>query len=85
LVLHVTVGSKFWRGRGAVLAWRAERGGYVKSVAKSTAVMFSVLIFSYMLEFAVVFFLPPTDLARECIPLITYSPVGFVFWRTVRG
>jgi hypothetical protein len=85
LVIHVFVGSKFWRGRNAVLAWRAERGGYLRSCGKSTMVMFGALFASYGLEFAAVLSLPPSATARQLFPLITYTPVAFTFWSAVRG
>jgi hypothetical protein len=85
LIAHVFVGSRFWRGREAVLAWRAERGGYVRSCMKSTGVMFGALAMSYALELAVVFFVPPSATARQLFPLITYAPAVFTFWRAARG
>ena len=53
LLAYNLIGSKFWRGREAVEDWRARRGGYMCSVAKSTAWMFAALFFSYGCEFGV--------------------------------
>ena len=81
LLASVLIGSRFWRGSGAIKAWRAARGGYVRSVAKSTAWMFFGLLTSYAAEFAVVLLLPATPLARTLFPFATYSPAIFaVLW-----
>jgi len=85
LIFHVLVGSRFWRGAWSVTVWRAERGGFVRSHMKSTAVMFSALGASYALEFLYVFTVPPSTTARQLIPLVTYAPVAFTFWRAARG
>ena len=84
LVFHVFVGSKFWRGWGAVLAWRAERGGYVRSCMNSTGVMFGSLLISYGCEFAYIFLVPPSPAARQFLPAATYAPAAFALWRASR-
>jgi hypothetical protein len=85
LVFHGFVGSRFWRGRRSVKAWRAKYGGYLKSIGKNTVVMFGVLFASYTLEFAAVFFLPPSATTRQLFPLIPYAAVAFTFWSAARG
>jgi hypothetical protein len=77
LLASVLIGSRFWRGSEAVKAWRAARGGYVRSAGKSTAWMFFGLFASYASEFAVVLLLPASPLARTLLPLATYSPAIF--------
>lgn len=85
LLFHVLVGSRFWRGREAVLAWRTARGGFIKSHITSTAVMFGALFASYALELAVVFLVPPSETVRQLFPLITYTPTAFTLWSAARG
>lgn len=85
LVFHVFVGSKFWRGRGAVLLWRAERGGYVRSCMKSTGLMFGSLFLSYGCEFAYIFLLRSSPEARLFLPFATYAPATFALWRAACG
>ncbi len=85
LLAHVMVGSKFWRGRQSVEAWRAARGGFLASGIRSTVVMFSTLGASYALELAVVLFLPPSDIARQLFPAVTFVPAAFVLWSATRG
>ena len=85
LILSVFVGSRFWRGRGAVLAWRAERGGYVRSCMKSTGVVFSSLFLSYALEFAYIFLLRSSPSALQFLPAATYAPAALALWRAARG
>jgi hypothetical protein len=85
LILHVLVGSKFWRGRGSVKAWRAEKGGYVRSCIESTGLMFGSLFLSYGCEFACVFLLQSSESARFFLPAATFAPAVFVFWRAARG
>jgi hypothetical protein len=77
LLASVLIGSRFWRGPGAVKAWRAARGGYLRSAGKSTTWMFFGLFASYAAEFAVVLLLPSSSLARTLLPLATYSPAIF--------
>jgi len=80
------IGSKFWRGREAVQEWRARRGGYLRSVAKGTAWMFACLFFSYGLEFAYIFAIPPSPLARSVFLISSYLPLGFtILWSAIRG
>ena len=74
LLASVLIGSRFWRGSEAVKEWRAARGGYLRSVGKSTAWMFFGLFASYAAEFAVVLLLPTSPLARTLFPLAAYSP-----------
>ena len=85
LIAHVFVGSRFWRGRESVLAWRAARGGFLASGIRSTVVMFSTLGASYALELAVVFLVPPSVTVRQLFPLVTYTPAVFVLWKVSRG
>lgn len=85
LLASVLVGSRFWRGAGQVRAWRAERGGYIRSSLKSTGVMFLALFASYACEFAYVFLLHPSPLAKSVFPLSTYSPVLLALWSAARG
>jgi hypothetical protein len=81
LVLTVFVGSKFWRGRGQVLTWRASRGGYVRSCLKSTGVMFLCLALSYAAEFSYILLVPPSPAARQFLPVAIYAPVALaVLW-----
>lgn len=81
LVVTVFVGSKFWRGRSQVLAWRASRGGYVRSCLKSTGVMFLCLALSYAAEFSYILLVPPSPTARQFLPVATYAPVALaVLW-----
>jgi len=77
LLAYNLVGSKFWRGRGAVEDWRARRGGYLCSVAKSTAWMFAALFFSYGCEFGVLW----ETHSLEWMAAAAYLPVPFtVAW-----
>lgn len=85
LVFHVFVGSKFWRGRGAVLLWRAGRGGYARSCMKSTGLMFGSLFLSYGCEFAYIFLLRSSPDARLFLPCSTYAPAAFAMWRAAGG
>ncbi len=85
LLASVLVGSRFWRGAGQVRAWRAERGGYIRSSLKSTGVMFLALFVSYACEFAYVFLLHPSPLAKSLFPLSTYAPVALALWSAARG
>ncbi|MGC2529783.1 MAG: hypothetical protein WA639_18690 [Candidatus Acidiferrum sp.] len=85
LILSVFVGSKCWRGREAVLAWRAERGGYVRSCMKSTGLMFGSLFLSYGCEFAYIFLLRSSPDARLFLPCATYAPAALALWSAVRG
>lgn len=85
LTLSVFVGSRFWRGAESVKAWRAARGGYVRSCMKSTGLMFGALILSYLAEFIYIFTVPGTPEFRALLPLVTYSPAALALWSAVRG
>jgi hypothetical protein len=85
LLASVLIGSRFWRGKGTVKAWRAARGGSVRSAGKSTAWMFFGLFASYAAQFAVVLLLPASPLARALFPLATYSPAIFAAMWCGRG
>src|SRR5579884_2068013 len=85
LLASVLIGSRFWRGVGAVKAWRAARGGYLRSVAKSTLWMFFGLFASYAAEVAVVLLIPVSPLARMLLPFATYSPAIFAAVWCSRG
>ena len=84
LVFSVFIGSRFWLGRDQVLAWRAARGGYVRSCLKSTGLMFLALFASYACEFAYIFLMSPSPAAMQFLPAATYAPVAFTFWRAAR-
>lgn len=56
-------GSRFWKGRAHVLAWRAAHGGYLGTVSRGTAWTFFGLFLSYAAELVVVFLLPPSPTA----------------------
>jgi hypothetical protein len=48
--------------------------------------MFASLAFSYGLEFAYVFAIPPSPLARSIFPISTYLPLAFtILWSAIRG
>ena len=85
LFFSVFIGSRFWLGRDQVLAWRAARGGYVRSCLKSTGLMFLALFASYACEGAYIYFLPPTPIAMQFLPAATYAPAVFALWRAARG
>lgn len=85
LVFHVFVGSRCWHGRGAVLAWREERGGYLMSSLKSTVLMFGCLFASYALEFGYVFLVRPSPSALQFLPAATYAPAALALWSAARG
>lgn len=78
-------GSRFWKGRADVLAWRAAHGGYLGTVCRGTAWMFAGLFLSYAAELAVVFLLPPSPTAMHLFPFVTYSPLLLAFGRCARG
>lgn len=78
-------GSKFWRGREHVLAWRAEHGGYVGTVCRGAAWMFSGLLLSYGCEFALIFLWTPSAIAMHVLPVATYAPVLPALWSASRG
>ena len=85
LLVSVLVGSRFWLGREHVLAWRAARGGYVRSSLKSTALMFLALLASYAFEFAVVLLLPRSSTALRLLVLAAYAPAGIAALWSVSG
>lgn len=78
-------GSRFWKGRAHVLAWRAAHCGYLGTVCRGTAWMFAGQFLSYAAELAVVFLLPPSPTAMHLFPYVTYSPLLLAFGRCVRG
>src|SRR5215472_1073198 len=85
ILAYNLIGSRFWRGCEAVEEWRARRGGYLRSVAKGTAWMFASLAFSYGLEFAYVFAIRPSPLARSIFPISPYLPLAFtILWSAIR-
>jgi hypothetical protein len=85
MLLSVLLGSRFWKGREYVLAWRAARGGYVMSSLKSTALMFVALLASYSFEFAVILLLPPSPTSLRLLPLAAYVPAGIAALWGVSG
>jgi hypothetical protein len=78
-------GSRFWKGREHVLAWRAAHGGYLGTVCRGTAWMFSGLLLSYGCEFAAIFLLPPSPTVCHFLPFATYAPVALALWSASRG
>lgn len=83
VLLSVLIGSRFWRGREHVLAWRAARGGYVMSSLKSTALMFFALFASYACEFAVILLLPRSATSLRLLPIAAYAPAAIAaLWST---
>ncbi len=85
LLASVLIGSRFWRGGGAVKAWRAARGGCLRSHLKSTAVMFLALFASYACEFAVILLLPRSPTSLRLLVLAAYAPAGIAaLWSAFR-
>lgn len=83
---YVLVGSRFWRGKGSVEQWKLRHGSFLWRHAKTTAWMFTSLAFSYGLEFAYIFAIPPSRMARGIFPISTYVPLGFtILWSAIRG
>lgn len=81
LLASVLIGSRFWRGAESVKAWRAARGGFLKSHLKSTGLMFAGLFLSYGCEFAFIFLVPPSPSALQLLPIVSYAPVALaVLW-----
>jgi hypothetical protein len=76
VLLSVMVGSRFWKGRAHVLAWRAARGGYLISSLRTTGLMFLALLASYACEFAVVLLLPRSPTSLRLLVLAAYAPAG---------
>lgn len=85
LLASVLIGSRFWMGRDQVLAWRKQRGGYLRSCLKSTAIMFLALFASYAFEFAVILLLPRSQTSLRLLVLAAYAPVGIAaLWSAFR-
>jgi hypothetical protein len=85
VLLSVMIGSRFWKGRAHVLAWRAARGGYLISSLKSTALMFLALFASYAFEFAVILLLPQSPTSLRLLVLAAYAPAGIAALWSARG
>ena len=86
VIAYVSVGSRFWRGKGSVEEWKLRHGYFLWRHAKTTAWMFASLVFSYGSEFAYVFAIPPSPLARSIFPISTYLPLAFtILWSAARG
>lgn len=80
------VGSRFWRGREHVLAWRAARGGYLISSLRTTGLMFLSLFASYACEFVVIVWLPRSQTSLRLLVLAAYAPAGIAaLWSAARG
>ena len=83
VLVSVLIGSRFWKGRDHVLAWRAARGGYLMSSLKSTALMFLALFASYGCEFAVILLLPRSATSLRLLPIAAYAPAAIAaMWST---
>ena len=78
-------GSRFWRGRAHVLAWRAAHGGYLHTILRGTGWMLFGLLASYCCELAAVFLLPPSRAVRDLFPLFAYAPALLALWSAARG
>lgn len=78
-------GSRFWRGRAHVLAWRAAHGGYLHTILRGTGWMFFGLFASYGCELAAVFLLPPSPASRDLFPLFAHAPVLLGLRSAARG
>jgi hypothetical protein len=85
VLLSVMVGSRFWKGRAHVLAWRAARGCYLASSLRTTGLMFLALLVSYALEFAVVLLLPRSPTSLRLLPIAAYAPAGIAALWSARG
>ena len=86
VIAYVSVGSRFWRGKGSVEEWKLRHGYFLWRHAKTTAWMFASLAFSYAAELAVVLLVPPSATAMRIFPLATYSPLAFtILWSAIRG
>ena len=86
VLVSVMVGSRFWKGKERVLAWRAARGGYLASSLKTTGLMLLALLVSYALEFAVVLLLPRSPTSLRLLVLAAYAPAGIAaLWSAARG
>lgn len=78
-------GSRFWRGKAHVLAWREAHGGLLRTSIRGTLWMFGALFLSYAAELFVVFFIPRSPVTVQFFPLSTYSPLFLALWRAYRG
>jgi hypothetical protein len=85
VLLSVMVGSRFWKGRERVLAWRASRGGYLASSLRTTGLMFLALLASYACEFAVILSLPQSPTSLRLLVLAAYAPAGIAALWSARG
>ena len=86
VLVSVLVGSRFWKGKERVLAWRAARGGYLASSLRTTGLMLLALLVSYALEFAVVLLLPRSPTSLRVLVLAAYAPAGIAaVWSAARG
>ena len=85
VLLSVMIGSRFWKGRSQVLAWRAARGGYLISSLRTTGLMFLALLASYAFEFAVILLLPRSPTSLRLLVLAAYAPAGIAALWSARG
>lgn len=86
VLVSVLVGSRFWKGKERVLAWRAARGGYLASSLRTTGLMLLALLASYACEFAVILLLPRSPTSLRLLVLAAYAPAGIaVVWSAARG
>lgn len=83
--LSVMIGSRFWKGRAYVLAWRAARGGYLISSLRTTGLMFLSLLASYACEFAVILWLPRSQTSLRLLVLAAYAPAGIAALWSAHG
>ncbi len=77
-------GSRFWRGRAQVRAWREAHGGYVHTIGRGCAWLFGGICLSYAAGGLAVW-LSPTPTVLHLFPCISYSPLILAFWRAYRG
>ena len=86
VLVSVMVGSRFWKGKERVLAWRAARGGYLASSLRTTGLMLLALLASYAFEFAVILLLPRSSTSLRVLVLAAYAPAGIAaLWSAARG
>jgi hypothetical protein len=86
VLVSVMVGSRFWKGKERVLAWRAARGGYLASSLRTTGLMLLALLASYAFEFAVILLLPRSPTSLRLLVLAAYAPAGIAaLWSAARG
>lgn len=82
VTLYVLVGARFWRGADSVEEWKERHGSFLWRHFKTTAWMFAALLFSYLIEFGVLWHTRSPAL----MVVGTYSPVGFtILWSGIRG